>query len=92
MPRGRQWRALAIVAGGCVLGFPLLSALALQHISATRSLVFTGLLPLSTASFAVLRGKERPSPRSGPLPHWARRRWPDLPWRAAAAARWPAMR
>ena len=62
LPRGRQWRALAIVAGCCVLGFPLLSALALQHISATRSLVFTGLLPLSTASFAVLRGKERPSP------------------------------
>lgn len=62
LPQGRQWRALAVVAGGCVLGFPLLSALALQHISAARSLVFTGLLPLSTATFGMLRGKERPSP------------------------------
>jgi drug/metabolite transporter (DMT)-like permease len=62
LPQGRQWRALAVVAGGCVLGFPLLSALALQHISAARSLVFTGLLPLSTATFGVLRGKERPAP------------------------------
>ncbi|NKJ44655.1 DMT family transporter [Novosphingobium sp. SG720] len=62
LPQGGQWRALVVVAGGCVLGFPLLSALALEHISAARSLVFTGLLPLSTATFGVLRAQERPSP------------------------------
>lgn len=52
--------ALAITAMGCVLGFPLLSALALQHITSAHSIVFLGLLPLCTAGFAVLRGGERP--------------------------------
>jgi drug/metabolite transporter (DMT)-like permease len=61
-PDARQWRQLAVVAIGCVLGFPLLTALALQHITSARSLVFIGLLPLSTAAFGVLRGAERPSP------------------------------
>ena len=53
---------LAIVAGGAVIGFPLLTAIALQHITAARSLVFVGLLPLSTAIFGVIRGGERPHP------------------------------
>lgn len=61
-PDRAVWRSLAIVAGGCVLGFPLLTALALQQISSGRSLVFIGLLPLATAIFAVLRGGERPAP------------------------------
>jgi drug/metabolite transporter (DMT)-like permease len=51
---------LVITALGVVVGFPLLSALALQHITAAHSLVFIGLLPLSTAMFGVLRGAERP--------------------------------
>lgn len=53
---------LAIVALGVVLGFPLLTALALQHIAAARSIVFVGLLPLATALFGVLRAGERPKP------------------------------
>ncbi|MDX6804569.1 DMT family transporter [Terrihabitans rhizophilus] len=53
---------LAIVAGGVVLGFPLLTALALQHITSAHSIVFIGLLPLATAIFGVLRGGERPQP------------------------------
>ncbi len=53
---------LAIVALGVVAGFPLLTALALQHITAAHSIVFIGLLPLSTATFGVLRGGERPKP------------------------------
>lgn len=60
LPRGRQWLSLAMIAGGVVVGFPLLTAIALQEISAARSLVFVGLLPLSTALFGVLRGGERP--------------------------------
>jgi len=60
-PSNRQWRQLAVVAGGCVLGFPFLTALALQHITSARSLVFIGLLPMSTAIFGVLRGGEKPS-------------------------------
>ncbi len=39
-----------------VLGFPLLTALALQHITSAHSIVFIGLLPLMTALFGVLRG------------------------------------
>lgn len=53
---------LALVAIGVVLGFPLLTGLALQHITAAHSVVFVGLLPLSTAIFGVLRGGERPKP------------------------------
>lgn len=59
-PAGRDLLSLAVVALGVVVGFPLLTALALQHVSSAHSLVFIGLLPLSTATFAVLRGGERP--------------------------------
>lgn len=52
--------ALAVVAAGVVVGFPLLTALALQHITSARSIVFIGLLPLCTALFGVLRAGERP--------------------------------
>ncbi|MCB5425462.1 DMT family transporter [Altererythrobacter sp. CC-YST694] len=52
--------SLAIVALGVVLGFPLLSALALRYVTAAHSIVFVGLLPLSTAIFGMLRGGERP--------------------------------
>ena len=52
--------SLAIVALGVVVGFPLLTALALQHVTSAHSIVFIGLLPLSTAIFGVLRGGERP--------------------------------
>jgi drug/metabolite transporter (DMT)-like permease len=55
-------RSLAIVALGVVMGFPLLTALALQHMNSARSIVFIGLLPVATAVFGVLRGGERPRP------------------------------
>ncbi|RMX07958.1 DMT family transporter [Corticibacter populi] len=51
---------LAVVALGVVLGFPLLTALALRHVSSAHSIVFLGLLPVCTALFGVLRGGERP--------------------------------
>lgn len=54
--------SLAIVAAGVVVGFPLLTALALQHVTAAHSIVFIGLLPLATAIFGVVRGGERPRP------------------------------
>jgi drug/metabolite transporter (DMT)-like permease len=54
--------SLVVTAMGVVVGFPLLTALALQHITAAHSIVFVGLLPLATAIFAVLRGGERPRP------------------------------
>jgi drug/metabolite transporter (DMT)-like permease len=52
---------LAIVALGVVVGFPLLTALALQYVT-SHTIVFVGLLPLATAVFGVLRGGERPRP------------------------------
>ncbi|CAI8760997.1 Uncharacterized transporter YdeK [Pseudomonas sp. IT-347P] len=61
-PARNQWLSLLIVAMGVVLGFPLLTALALQHVTSAHSIVFVGLLPLATAIFAVLRGGERPHP------------------------------
>ena len=53
---------LVIVALGVVVGFPLLTALALRHVTSAHSIVFIGLLPLATAVFGVLRGGERPRP------------------------------
>ncbi|MFT4257953.1 MAG: DMT family transporter [Pseudoxanthomonas sp.] len=61
-PQRSDVGSLLVVAAGVVIGFPLLTALALQHIDSAHSLVFVGLLPLSTAIFAVVRGGERPSP------------------------------
>ncbi|CAI8791159.1 DMT family transporter [Chryseobacterium sp. IT-36CA2] len=53
---------LLLVSLGCVIGFPLLSALALQYLTSAHSIVFLGMLPLATAVFGVLRGGERPHP------------------------------
>ncbi|QJE01432.1 DMT family transporter [Massilia forsythiae] len=53
--------ALAIVAGGCVIGFPLLTSLALRTLPAAHGAVLCGVLPLATALYAALRGFERPS-------------------------------
>ena len=53
---------LLVVSLCVVIGFPLLTALALRHVTAAHSIVFIGLLPLSTALFGVLRGGERPRP------------------------------
>jgi drug/metabolite transporter (DMT)-like permease len=61
-PTRAQAVPLAIVAVGVVIGFPLLTALALQHVTSAHSVVFIALLPLSTAAFGVLRGGERPRP------------------------------
>ena len=61
-PMKQDFPSLGLVALGVVVGFPLLTAMALQHISAGHSIVFIGLLPLSTAIFGVLRGGERPRP------------------------------
>jgi drug/metabolite transporter (DMT)-like permease len=54
---------LLVVAGGVVLGFPLLTALALQSVPSAHAIVFVGLLPLVTALFAVMRAAEKPRAR-----------------------------
>ena len=60
LPERRYWRSLAVVALGVVVGFPLLSALALAHLPTAHSAVVVGLLPAATAVMAVLRTEERP--------------------------------
>lgn len=59
-PQRRQLISLIIVALGVVVGFPLLTAMALRHVSSAHSIVFLGLLPMATAIFGVVRGGERP--------------------------------
>jgi drug/metabolite transporter (DMT)-like permease len=61
-PARSDLRPLVVVALGVVVGFPLLTALALRRIDSAHSIVFIGLLPLATAVFGVLRGGERPRP------------------------------
>ena len=61
-PTRGEFASLAVVALGVVVGFPLLTAFALQYVTSAHSIVFIGLLPLMTAIFAVLRGGERPRP------------------------------
>lgn len=61
-PRREELYSLLIVALGVVVGFPLLTAFALNFITAAHSLVFIGVLPLSTAVFGMLRAGERPRP------------------------------
>jgi drug/metabolite transporter (DMT)-like permease len=55
LPRRADLAPLALVAATVVIGFPLLSALALQEISAARATLFIGLIPLFTAAFGVAR-------------------------------------
>ncbi|HEV7320351.1 MAG TPA: DMT family transporter [Ensifer sp.] len=61
-PTRADLTSLVIVAFGVVLGFPLLTALALKHVTSAHLIVFVGLLPLATAIFGVLRAGERPRP------------------------------
>jgi drug/metabolite transporter (DMT)-like permease len=63
LPTRRQWARLAIVAGGVVFGFPLLTSYALTQVPASHGAVVIAMLPAATAVMAVLRGRERP-PRS----------------------------
>lgn len=62
LPRGRQWVRLAVVAGGVVVGFPVLTSFALTTASASHSVVVIALLPAVTAVLVVLRVHERPRP------------------------------
>src|SRR5262245_56415833 len=63
VPPRAAWPALAVVAGGCVVGFPILTTLALQTSSTAHSAVVIGALPMATAAFAALRTGHRPSRR-----------------------------
>jgi drug/metabolite transporter (DMT)-like permease len=61
LPERRHWSGLAVVGGGVVLGFPLLTTLALRTSTTAHAAVVVGLLPLTTALLSALRIGTRPS-------------------------------
>ncbi|MGW4561434.1 DMT family transporter [Streptomyces sp. NPDC004561] len=63
LPERRHLPGLAVVAAGVVLGFPMLTTLALQTSTTAHAAVVVGLLPLTTAVFSALRTGHRPSRR-----------------------------
>jgi drug/metabolite transporter (DMT)-like permease len=66
LPSPGTWARLARVAGGVVVGFPLLTSYALTAVPAGHGAVVIALLPAATATAAVLRSRERL-----PAPFWA---------------------
>jgi drug/metabolite transporter (DMT)-like permease len=62
LPGRRALWPLAIVGLGCVVGFPLLTSIALRTLPAAHGAVLVGILPLCTALYAAARRYERPSP------------------------------
>ncbi|MGY0057034.1 DMT family transporter [Streptomyces sp. LZ34] len=60
-PVRRHWPGLLVVAAGVVVGFPLLSTLALRTSTTSHAAVVVGLLPLTTAAYSALRTGARPS-------------------------------
>lgn len=63
LPRRIQWPRLAVVAGGVVVGFPMLTSYALTETPASHGAVVIALLPAATAIAAVTRTKEHPPTR-----------------------------
>jgi drug/metabolite transporter (DMT)-like permease len=61
-PTAPQVLRLGVVAGGVVVGFPLLSSIALETTGSAHGAIVIALLPAATAVAAVLRAGERPSP------------------------------
>ncbi|MFB7472274.1 DMT family transporter [Kitasatospora sp. NPDC056184] len=59
LPERRHWPGLLVVSAGCVLGFPLLTTLALRTSSTAHSAVVIGLLPPATAAVAAVRSRGR---------------------------------
>ncbi|NUN64072.1 DMT family transporter [Pseudanabaena biceps] len=62
VPNWRFLPSFLIMIIGGIVGFPLLSTLAMRDASASHGSVIVGLLPLATAFFGVWRAGERPSP------------------------------
>ncbi|MCD9143359.1 DMT family transporter [Streptomyces albireticuli] len=60
-PPRRHLLPLLAVAGGTVVGFPLLTTLALRTSSTSHAAVVVGLLPLTTAAYSAVRTRTRHS-------------------------------
>lgn len=62
LPNKSQFLQLTITALGVVIGFPILSAIAMQSLPASHGGVVMGILPLATAVIGALISHEKPSP------------------------------
>ncbi|MGI5351201.1 DMT family transporter [Streptomyces sp. CA-250714] len=62
LPARRHWTGLALAASGVVIGFPLLTTLALETSTTSHAAVVVGLLPLTTALYSSVRTGSRPAP------------------------------
>ena len=60
-PTRHQLMQLSVVALGVVLGFPVLTAWAMETVPASHGGVVLGVLPLATATAAVIVSGEKPS-------------------------------
>ena len=61
LPRKQDLLPLTITAAGVVLGFPLLTSVAMRHVEAVHASVIVGVLPLATAAVGALLHRQRPS-------------------------------
>ncbi len=60
-PKREDWWPLAVIAGGVVFGFPLLTSIAMRHVEAIHASVIVGVLPLATAAVGAMLHRQRPS-------------------------------
>ena len=61
MPPRESWPRFAVVAAGIILGFPVLTSVAMRHVDASHGAVVLGVLPLATALAGARLAGERPS-------------------------------
>jgi drug/metabolite transporter (DMT)-like permease len=62
LPTRAQLRSLVVTSLGVVVGYPLLTSLALERVPAHHAVILVGLTPLSTSLLSALRNGERPTP------------------------------
>lgn len=60
LPTRRQLKILLACVPGVGVGYGVLTAVALDHVTASHAAVVTGLLPVATAAVATWRAGERP--------------------------------
>ncbi len=61
IPKKSQWPSILIVMIGVIVGFPMLTAMAMREVPASHGAVLLGLLPLATAIAGSIRAHEKPS-------------------------------
>lgn len=64
-PERRHWPSLAFVILGVIIGFPILTSVALQSVPANHGAITTGIIPIGTGILGVIRSRQKP-----PLMYW----------------------